>query len=116
MTTARSLFATAIPCVAATFAACWLTPTGSAHADEQSYLNKLRQTGVVIPLPEGSLVQSGHMVCSVLHRGLRPEDQELRYFPEVGMPEIISAAQSELCPDTLTYAPSRPHHSGTQEP
>ncbi|OBF16521.1 DUF732 domain-containing protein [Mycobacterium sp. ACS4331] len=79
----------------------WLTPVAPAHADDDSYLTKLRRSGVVIPLPEGSLLHSGQMVCSVLHRGLRPEHQQSRYFPAVGMPEIIAAAQTELCPDTL---------------
>ncbi|MGE2726592.1 DUF732 domain-containing protein [Mycolicibacterium pulveris] len=79
----------------------WLAPVAPAHADDESYLDKLRATGVVIPLPAGSLVQRGHVVCDFLHRGLRPENEESRYFPTVGMPQLIQAAQSELCPDTL---------------
>lgn len=88
--------------IAAAIGVAWLAPVAPAHADDNSYLRKLRKTGIVIPLPAGSLVHSGHMVCDFLHRGLRPENETSRYFPSVGMPQVIAAAQSELCPDTLT--------------
>ena len=101
MTIKRTLASSVIACAIAASAVCWLAPSGTAHADDQSYLAKLRQTDVVIPLPEGSLVHSGHMVCSFLHRGLRPELQESRYFPSIGTPDIIAAARTELCPDAL---------------
>lgn len=87
--------------VAAVVGVASLTSLAPAQADDNSYLTKLRGTGVVIPLPAGSLVHSGQMVCDHLHRGLRPENETSRYFPSVGMPQIIAAAQSELCPDTL---------------
>lgn len=78
-----------------------LAPPATARADDNSYLAKLRAEGVVVPLPAGALVHSGHMVCDYLHRGLRPEDETSRYFPAVGMPQVLVAAQTELCPDTL---------------
>lgn len=51
----------------------------------------------------------GRMVCDCLHRGLRPEDETSRCFPATGMPQVLVAAQSELCPATL-------HQSGRQDP
>lgn len=87
--------------VAAAAGVAWLPLAAPAQADDKSYLAKLRAEGVVVPLPTGALVHSGHMVCSYLHRGLRPEDETSRYFPSVGMPQVLAAAQTELCPDTL---------------
>lgn len=95
--------------VAAMVWIAWLPLAAPARADDNSYLAKLRTEGVVVPLPAGALVHSGHMVCDYLHRGLRPEDEPSRYFPATGMPQVIGAAQSELCPDTL-------HPSGRQDP
>jgi hypothetical protein len=70
--------------------------------DEYNYLAKLRESGVRIPLPTGALVQDGHLICENLRRGVRPDDPEkARYYPPVGMPQMIATAQSELCPDTL---------------
>lgn len=87
--------------VAAAVGVTWLPLAASARADDNSYLVKLRGEGVVVPLPAGAVVHSGHMICDYLHRGLRPEEEVSRYFPSVGMPQLIAAAQSELCPDTL---------------
>jgi hypothetical protein len=79
----------------------WLPTAAPAGADDGSYLAKLRAEGVVVPLPAGALVHSGYMVCDYLHRGLRPEQETSRYFPSVEMPQVLIAAQTELCPDTL---------------
>lgn len=87
--------------VAAAVAVVWLPLAAPARADDHSYLAKLRGEGVVVPLPTGALVHSGQMICDYLHRGLRPEDETSRYFPSVGMPQVLVAAQTELCPDTL---------------
>lgn len=94
----RSIF---IGIAASAVGLTWLTQVAQARADENSYLTKLRGSGAVIPLPAGSLVHSGQMVCDYLHRGLQPEHETSRYFPSVGMPQVIDAAQSELCADTL---------------
>lgn len=87
--------------VAAALAIASLPLAAPARADDDSYLAKLRAADVVIPLTSGALVQRGHMICTFLHRGVRPEDAPSRYWPSVGMPQMMAAAQSELCPDTL---------------
>lgn len=93
----------------------WLPLAAPARADDGSYLTKLRSEGVVVPLPAGALIHSGHMVCDYLHRGLRPEEETSRYFPSVGMPQVLVAAQTELCPDTLGRALPA-YQSGRQDP
>jgi hypothetical protein len=41
-----------------------------AQADDESYLERLRQSQSAIPLPDGALVQGGHIICSHLRRGV----------------------------------------------
>lgn len=75
---------------------------GYLARQDYNYLAKLRDEGAKVPLPTGALVQSGHLICNNLRRGVSPDDvQSARYFPSVGLPQMIAAAQSELCPDTL---------------
>jgi hypothetical protein len=101
--------------VAAAVGATWLPLAAPAQADDDgwvvngnvadddaNFLAKLRREGVVIPLPTGALIQDGHLICSHLRRGVEPGEEATRYFPTVGMPQLIMAAQAELCPDTLS--------------
>lgn len=75
---------------------------GYLAKDDYNFLVKLRDAGVHVPLPTGALVQSGHAVCNNLRRGVKPDDQQAaRYIPTAALPQIIAAAQTELCPDTL---------------
>lgn len=75
---------------------------GYLTREDANYLANLRGSGVRVPMPSGAVVQVGHLICQNLHRGVRPDDPAMdRYFPTVGMPQLIAAAQAELCPDTL---------------
>ncbi|MGV0734273.1 DUF732 domain-containing protein [Mycolicibacter sinensis] len=74
---------------------------GYLTAEEANYLARLRQERVFIPLPAGAVVHDGQMICDSLHRGLSPEDTAYRYLPSSHLPQVIAAAQAELCPDTL---------------
>lgn len=118
MTQVRRTKWSALAGVAAAVGATWLAPAAAAHADDDgwvvngsvadddaNFLAMLRRNGVVIPLPTGALIQDGHIICSHLRRGVAPEEEAARYFPTVGMPQLIAAAQSEICPDTLRAAP-----------
>lgn len=87
--------------VAAAVAVACLPLSAQAQADDGSYLAKLREDGISRPLPDGALVQDGHLICTNLRRGVGPTEGAERYFPTVGMPQMISVAQSELCPDTI---------------
>ncbi len=79
-----------------------LVGTASAHADNNSYLQYLRDHGqVVLPWMEGSWLTSGRMVYSELRDGLSPQ-QIYPQFTFGSDPVIgVEAAQHELCPDKL---------------
>ncbi len=75
---------------------------GYMTQEDYNYLAAVRATGVSIPLPTGAIIQDGHIICTHLHRGVAPLENAERYFPTVGVAEMIAAAQAELCPDTLS--------------
>jgi hypothetical protein len=77
-----------------------------AHADDASYLAKLNESGVPIPLPDKVRLSTGHYICGQL-RVYTPGYDIRRLLtntfyldPEVADVEL-DAAQSELCPETL---------------
>ncbi|SPM43613.1 hypothetical protein MNAB215_5839 [Mycobacterium numidiamassiliense] len=88
-----------IVAVAAVAAAVTLG-AGTSHADDQSFIDRLHATQFVMPSTEGSYVRFGHMVCDKLHAGAQPSDLYGMFSLNQG-PNVVDAAQHELCPDTL---------------
>jgi hypothetical protein len=102
------------PAVAATVMAAVVAVPAPAHADDNSYLARLNESGVPIPVPDNVRLSSGRYMCAQLrmysHTGtLRGGSQQelvrqltnvFFYSPEAADVQI-QAAQSELCPDTL---------------
>lgn len=85
--------------VAASLAPLVIGASGNAHADEQSYLSAL---GPQL-LPPSSLLVIGRTVCDRLHYdGATPESLPMAWGL-IGWttPQMVEAAQRELCPDTL---------------
>lgn len=78
-------------------AAAALVLAGSAHADDTSFLD------VVGPGPYGAPAQLGlgRYVCDQLHGGTPVEAVHGPTPWTPASPELIAAAQHELCPDTL---------------
>ncbi|PEG60571.1 DUF732 domain-containing protein [Mycolicibacterium boenickei] len=76
---------------------------GSAHADERSYLAAL---GPQL-LPTTSLLTLGRTICDKLRYGGSTPENVLMSWELVGWanPQMVEAAQHELCPDTLAPAP-----------
>lgn len=82
-----------------------LALAGPVAADEQSFLDAAG------PIPgSGSPaghIQMGHMICDQLRINLSTDDLEPRVFGRATWmydrltPQVIDAAQHELCPDTL---------------
>ncbi|MBS9534117.1 DUF732 domain-containing protein [Mycobacterium sp. M1] len=81
----------------------------AAHADEAGFLNELHRNGFKgwevggQQMPDGVLVAQGYTACNRFHLGEKP-DQLLAQLGagdvETGR-ALISAAQHNLCPDTL---------------
>jgi hypothetical protein len=74
-----------------------------AHADDQSYLDELTQSGVPMPNGPSFLLGYGHTVCAKVEHGISPEaiaGKNLGAMTAWG-PAIVAAAQHNLCPDTL---------------
>jgi Protein of unknown function (DUF732) len=85
--------------VAASLVPLAIGASGNAHADEQSYLAAL---GPQL-LPATSLLAIGRMACDKLHyEGATPESLPMSWGL-IGWttPQMVDAAQHELCPDTL---------------
>ncbi|MFV8241186.1 DUF732 domain-containing protein [Mycolicibacterium peregrinum] len=90
-----------------------VTPVGTAHASEASYLERLRVDYGFAPDTEKNALKTGHFFCDLMHDGTPREtvvglfkaynDQqppERQVTPEE-MNDLVDAAQLELCPDTL---------------
>lgn len=72
-----------------------------AKADTGSFLDYYHSHGGV-PWPDGSLIQGGYQVCSMLHSGASRADvlKAASPFTFPGMFDVaVDAAQHELCPD-----------------
>lgn len=89
----------------AAVSAAFAVAAAPAHADDASYLQKLNDSGVDIPLSDNVRLTTGHYICGELRvytpgydvrRGLT---NTFHFSPEVAETEL-EAAQSELCPDT----------------
>lgn len=72
---------------------------------EYNFIKRLRDQGVKTPLPTGATMQLGHLICRNIERGVPLEDGTARYFPTATAPQIVAAAQSEMCPWTLGTPP-----------
>ena len=92
--------------IAAVVAAFALLTAAPAHADEQTYLADVAATGV--PLGATGLanpdaqIHMGYKICNAIHGGESAETagQHFGWMNQWG-PGIVSAAQHDLCPDTL---------------
>ncbi|CDP84111.1 MULTISPECIES: DUF732 domain-containing protein [Mycolicibacterium] len=89
--------------IAASFASLVMVAPGTAHADEQGYLAAL---GPQL-LPATSLLTLGRTICDKLRYGGSTPENVLMSFELIGWgnPQMVEAAQRELCPDTLAPAP-----------
>jgi hypothetical protein len=82
-------------------AAFLLVAPPQAHADDAGYLAELQSDGVMM-LNRNFWVINGHRMCDMLHSGIAPET----LYDQFGLqnaqgPQIVTAAQHNLCPDTL---------------
>jgi Protein of unknown function (DUF732) len=86
-----------IPFVAA---AVFATP---AHADDQGFLNDIRASGVPV-MYEPYYVGLGYKICAQLGAGMSTADaaSQLGIEGQIWGPQIVSAAQHDLCPKTLS--------------
>ena len=84
----------------ATVGAALTVGAGTCHADDQSFLDRLHATQFIMPTTDGAYVRYGHMVCDKLHAGAKPSDLYGMFSMNQG-PNVVDAAQHELCPDTL---------------
>ena len=87
---------TLFPLIAATVFA---TP---AQADDQSFLNDLRSSGMPV-MYEPYYVGLGYKICAQLMAGMSTADaaSQLGIEGQIWGPQIVSAAQHDLCPKTL---------------
>jgi Protein of unknown function (DUF732) len=79
-----------------------LTSAPAAHADVRSYMAYLAShhinTGLNTPKTN---IYTGLKVCELLHEGRTPEQIAQGVTSTADMPGMITAAQHELCADTL---------------
>ncbi len=92
----RLLCCTAASTLAALFGA------GTAHADEDGYLNQLSRHGYqVVPQAREFLLGSGHAMCNDLQAGQTPEDVAKYWtYPNASHQNLVdmaTAAQDNLC-------------------
>jgi hypothetical protein len=76
--------------------------TPSAQADDQGCINELHADGVAMLTGENFWVINCHKICDTLRSGVPPE----RLYDQFGLqnfqgPQIVAAAQHNVCPDTL---------------
>ncbi|HEU0189806.1 MAG TPA: DUF732 domain-containing protein [Mycobacterium sp.] len=104
-----------IGAVSTTLAALGALGAAPAHADDASYLAALNANGVFRSGTPGARLSAGHKFCDELRAGATPAEVEARTAPtlrtygapsmvddlRVSLPQVITIAQYELCPDTL---------------
>jgi hypothetical protein len=88
------------PLVPLVVALAFATP---AHADDQGFLNDLRGSGMPV-FYTPYYVGLGYKICAQLGAGMSTADaaSQLGIEGQLWGPQIVSAAQHELCPKTLT--------------
>ncbi|HZC90931.1 MAG TPA: DUF732 domain-containing protein [Mycobacterium sp.] len=76
--------------------------TAPAHADDQAFLNDLRSAGMPV-FYEPFYVGLGCKICAQLDAGMSTDDaaKQLGIEGQILGPQIVSAAQRDLCPKTL---------------
>ncbi|MGH3724300.1 MAG: DUF732 domain-containing protein [Mycobacterium sp.] len=86
--------------------------TGTAHANDHTFLDSLRNAGVFIHKDaEPYVIQAGHRACRELHDGVPPEEVGSQFPVGSGVapapaPQVyLDILQSELCPNALNPAP-----------
>jgi hypothetical protein len=88
------------PILAAVLIALTLS-TGTAHADDQSYLADLRAHGApVLPGLENNWIGEGHRMCNEMRAGVSRADvaAEVTQTDPVMFMDVL---QHQLCPDTI---------------
>jgi hypothetical protein len=87
------------PLVVLAAAAAFAMP---AHADDQSFLNDLRASGMPV-MYEPYYVGLGYKICAQIQAGMSTQDaaSQLGIEGQIWGPQIVSAAQHDLCPKTL---------------
>jgi len=91
----RLLIATAVAALSA------LTLAAPAQADDQSFLQTLRDQGQYMPpWLDRARIGGGYWTCGQLHAGV-PRAELVPQFVQVDGNVFIDAAQHELCPDIL---------------
>jgi hypothetical protein len=88
------------PLVLLAAATAFATP---AHADDQGFLNDLRASGMPV-MYEPYYVGLGYKICAQIQAGMSTQDaaSQLGIEGQIWGPQIVSAAQHDLCPKTLT--------------
>ena len=81
--------------------AAFLLVAPQAHADDQGFINELHSDGVMM-LNQNFWIINGHKMCDMLHQGIAPAT----LYDQFGLqnaqgPQIVTAAQHNICPDTL---------------
>ena len=73
-----------------------------ARADDQGFLNDLRSSGMPV-MYEPYYVGLGYKICAQLGAGMSTADaaSQLGIEGQICGPQIVSAAQRDLCPKTL---------------
>jgi hypothetical protein len=79
-----------------------------ARADDQGFLNDLRGAGMPV-FYEPYYVGLGYKICAQLDEGMSTDDaaKQLGIEGQIWGPQIVSAAQRDLCPHTRP-APGTP--------
>jgi Protein of unknown function (DUF732) len=79
-----------------------LTLAAPAHADTDAYLRDLQTAGAIMPQGPDRALFAGYSVCQDLRSGMPPNVVATGAgWMQPWAPAYISAAQHDLCPDTL---------------
>jgi hypothetical protein len=72
------------------------------QADDQTFLNDLRATGMPV-MYEPYYIGLGYKICAQIQAGMSTQDaaSQLGIEGQIWGPQIVSAAQHDLCPKTL---------------
>ena len=82
--------------------AAFLLVAPTAHADDQTYIDELNNHGVLAVAGPKQELKMGHQICDYLHAGNgTPNTDDFLPIQRPWAPQIIDAAQHQLCPDTL---------------
>jgi hypothetical protein len=79
-------------------------PAAPAHADQQSYLADLSAAGAPMPQGPDRALSAGYQVCAAVRGGIPPNIAATNFgWMAAWGPAYVSAAQRDLCPDTLKH-------------